>query len=97
MSNHYKQSKDVPNTVLCKRLDELARAVTNGDDGIKREFSMRVPAELDHDSDLVLSEAADRIEKLDRIESVLKRYYELNGCYPGNKYWSQEFLTACTM
>lgn len=39
--------------------------------------------------------AGEKIKKLERIESVLDRYFELNGCYPGNKYWSNEFLEAC--
>jgi hypothetical protein len=40
------------------------------------------------------SMAADEIERLRRIESVLDRYFEINGCYPGNDYWGQEFLKA---
>lgn len=61
MSQKYKQSKDVPNEVIIERLRELAKAVTKRD-SLEREFTMRVPAELDRDADLVLSEAAKRLE-----------------------------------
>ena len=46
------------------RLRELSHAVTQGPDAIRRECSMRVPAEPDRDADLVLSSAADEIERL---------------------------------
>lgn len=39
--------------------------------------------------------AGERIQKLERLEALLSRYYELNGCYPGNYFWSNEFLKAC--
>lgn len=59
MSTQYKESKEVPTTVLIARLKELAKAVANGD---KHELTMLVPAELDRDADLVLMEAARRLE-----------------------------------
>lgn len=65
MSTKYRSGKDVPNSVLCSRLEELADAVTKGKQVIDREFVMRIPAELDHDADLVLYEASRRIEKLE--------------------------------
>lgn len=49
---------------LAKRLRELAHAVTLGKEAIAREFTMRVPAEPERDADLVLSEAADLIERI---------------------------------
>ena len=63
MSNQYKDEDEVPTEVICKRLDELSDAVTKGRDAVAREFVMRVPAELDHDADLVLSTAAKRLRK----------------------------------
>ena len=63
MSNRYKDEDEVPTEVICKRLDELSNAVTKGRDAVAREFVMRVPAELDHDADLVLSTAAKRLRK----------------------------------
>jgi len=54
----------VPTDVLIKRLDELAVAVTQGKKGIDREFVMRIPAELDHCPDLVLSEASKRLSEM---------------------------------
>lgn len=73
MSNKYKHGNEVPTKVLCKRLDELADAVTKGPKGYN-EFTMRVPAELDRDADLVLSEAAIRLTNLDREVKVLRQY-----------------------
>lgn len=63
------------NPVSVKRLRELAHAVTLGPDG-HHEFTMRVPAEPDRDADLVLSSAADEIDRLRArvatLEGVLK-------------------------
>jgi formylglycine-generating enzyme required for sulfatase activity len=43
---------------LADRLDELAGYVTQGPDCVRRNFTMRIPAEPYHDADLVLSAAA---------------------------------------
>lgn len=69
MSNKYKHGDRVPSEVLCARLKELVKAITAGDNGqsLQREFTMRVPAELDRDADCVLSEAANRIEELELL------------------------------
>lgn len=72
MSTKYKKSSEVPMEVICDRLDALAHAVTEGPDSIRREFVMRVPAELDFDADLVLSSAARRLRKLSGIEKKPK-------------------------
>ena len=66
MSNKYKNSCDVPNSVLCERLAQLSDAVTKGKKGIDREFYMSIPAQLDNDADLVISEAKIRIMKLEK-------------------------------
>jgi hypothetical protein len=65
MSTKYKHGDRVPSDVICKRLHELASAVSEGRSGIEREFYMRIPAELDHDADLVIGGAARRIEELE--------------------------------
>lgn len=65
MSNRYKHGDRIPSETLCARLDELADAVTKGPAAVSREFTMRVPAELDRDADLVLSRAAQRIRELE--------------------------------
>lgn len=65
MSTTYKIGDYIPSEVLCQRLMELATAVTKGQPTILREFTMRVPAERDHDADLVLVEAATRIIELE--------------------------------
>lgn len=63
MSNEYQTTKDVPLDKICERLKQLSDAVTKGW-SCTSEFSMRVPAECDRDADLVLSEAANRLEQL---------------------------------
>ena len=64
MSTKYKRTKEVPTEILVARLKELADAITKGREAVDREFTMRVPAECDRDADLVLAEAARRLEKL---------------------------------
>jgi len=61
MSTKYEYGRDVPLDVLCKRLDQLSDAVTEGQARVACEFGMRVPAEVDYDADLVLAEAARRL------------------------------------
>ena len=94
MSTKYQRATDVPTEAIIKRLEELSDAIIGGKETTSQEFTMRIPAELDRDPDLVLSIAATRLKKLDRIESVINRYRELNGCYPGNKFWSHELSNA---
>lgn len=62
MSNQFESSRDVPTAMLCDRLDQLADAVTKGAQG-HSELSMRVPAEVDRDADLVIAEAARRLRE----------------------------------
>lgn len=77
MSNKYKHGDTVPSDVLCKRLQELSKAVTQGRSSINREFDMRVPAELDRDADLVLSASARRICELEeKVKDILSRHNE---------------------
>ena len=72
MSNKYKHGDVIPNDVIARRLDELSDAVTAGKDAIDREFTMRIPAELDRDADLVLSEAAERVRKINVLQEQIK-------------------------
>lgn len=64
MSTKYRTSEEVPTAVLCERLHQLAEAISNGKEYTGREFTMRVPAEVDRDADLVMTEAAQRLEAL---------------------------------
>lgn len=48
---------------LSPRLRELSDAVTQGREAVAREFTMRVPAEPNRDADLVLSRAADELDR----------------------------------
>ena len=65
MSRNYKKSEDVPNHVLAERLAELAGVITRPGPLDVHEFKMRIPAEVDHDADLVMAEAARRLKKLE--------------------------------
>ena len=69
MSTRYKHDDRVPTEVLAERLDQLADAVVarmKGDPGpMDREFTCRIPAELDRDPDLVLSQAAQRLREFE--------------------------------
>lgn len=67
MSLKYKRSSEIPSDVLCLRLRELAKAVTSGQNSFERELSYRILAEPDRDADLVILEAAGRIEKLEKL------------------------------
>lgn len=58
MSTRYKYCAQVPTETLAERMHELALAVADGNNA---EFTMRVPAELDRDADLVLEEASRRL------------------------------------
>ena len=69
MSNTYKHGEKVPSEVLAARLNELADDITKGN---LRQFVMRVPAELDHCPDLVLSAAAGRLNKLELVVEDLE-------------------------
>jgi len=64
MSTKYKNSKDVPISLIVDRLNELSAAVTKGREAQEREFTMRIPAECDRDADIVISQAANIIERL---------------------------------
>lgn len=69
MSNKYKDGDEVPTDILCNRVDYLVDVITGRvkttEQGFIHEFSMRVPAELDHDADLVLSALSKRVRKLE--------------------------------
>lgn len=58
MSTKYKDPNEVPTYVLTARLKELSKAIANGD---FNELNMRIPAEVDRDADIVISEAARRL------------------------------------
>jgi len=67
MSRVYKLGDRVPTDVLAARLKELSKAVTKGRDEVARTFVMKIPAELDHCPDLVLSEASRRLTENSKI------------------------------
>ena len=71
MSTKYRNSADVPTAAIVARLNELSDAIAGGSETMSREFDMRVPPEHDRDADLVLAEAARRLEQVQaRAEAV---------------------------
>lgn len=72
MSRAYRNSSDVPLDAIIKRLHELSDAVVGGRKTQAQEFVMRVPAECDHDADLVLAEAAVRLDALRKYNAELQ-------------------------
>lgn len=76
MSNKYKNSEDIPNEVIAKRLDELSDAVVQRLKGdpkpFNSEFTCRIPCELDRDPDVVLSTAATRLRDFEQMLSLAK-------------------------
>lgn len=67
MSTKYKDVSEVPSSVLAARLEELAEAVANNR---MDEFVMRIPAEVDRDADIVLMEAAKRLDYFRRTHNL---------------------------
>ena len=92
MSTRYKLGKEVPTAELCKRLDELATAVTKGRAAVEREFVMRIPAEVDLDPDLVLSEAAIRLERAEKLISTIASSSGIPGIARMWQYWCKEYF-----
>jgi hypothetical protein len=64
MSTNYQRTKDVPLDVIIARLRDLSSAIILGQPAQSGEFTMRIPAECDRDADLVLSEAANRLNAI---------------------------------
>lgn len=64
MSTKYKKWGEVPCAVLAERLRELADAVSKCPEVRDREFTRRVPAELDRDADLVLEQSAEAMDHM---------------------------------
>lgn len=64
MSTKYKEAAAVPTSILAERLKQLSDAIIHRDMG---ELTMRIPAELDRDADLVLTEASRRLLEFEEI------------------------------
>ena len=58
MSTKYKEPREVPTLDLIDRLRRLSEAIAKGN---MDELTMRIPAEVDRDADIVLLEAASRL------------------------------------
>jgi hypothetical protein len=72
MSTNYQSTKEVPLDAIIARLRELSDAIIRGRDAQADEFTMRIPAECDRDADLVLSEAANRLNAMQARVADLK-------------------------
>jgi predicted SnoaL-like aldol condensation-catalyzing enzyme len=88
-----------PHERLVGRLRQLADAVTQGRDAVAREFTMRVPAEPERDADLVLSTAADELDRLrDEIEALRAalrwhiRVYRVSDEHPNPEAFADELM-----
>lgn len=79
MSRKYQNTKDVPTAALIVRLRELSDAIAGGRAATESEFSMRVPAECDRDADLVLAEAAERLNRV-CVEGLLCHLAQMATC-----------------
>lgn len=88
MSNKYEYGEVVPTEVLAGRLSELSQAVINGKEAIEREFTKRIPAELDRDADLVLSSSAERMLALEA--ELDQRHAQLNEMNVRVKHFSEK-------
>lgn len=64
MSRKYEHGDIVPTNILADRLTELSNAIHDCKDARDREFTMRIPAELDRDADLVLMQSSSRLYEL---------------------------------
>lgn len=74
MSTKYKEFSEVPTSVLASRLAQIGEQLTKGNFS---DLSMSIPAQLDRDADLVLTNAGVRLielqERVDaRVRSVVK-------------------------
>lgn len=99
MSNKYKDGDKVPASVICDRLYVLSCALTTqGRDAFEREFTMRIPAELDRDPDLVMSRAANIIEEqqeeIAQLREQLSKAWEIIKCVDNGNF-NQGFLMRC--
>ena len=70
MSRKYKHGDVIPVDVIANRLKELAESAIKAN---WSDFSMRIPAELDHDADLVLMDAAMKLKSLSEENAKLKK------------------------
>ena len=69
MSRTYRSGEAVPSSVLIQRLHEIASVISKGD---YHELTMRIPAEVDRDADLVVSEAGMRLKRLGEENAKLR-------------------------
>ena len=81
MSTKYGITDRVPTEVLASRLEELSNILTTqGKDAIAHEFTMRIPAEMDRDADLVMRAAANRLLELkQKVTEAFQNVTETTG------------------
>lgn len=99
MSTKYRNSSDVPTTTIVNRLNELSDAITGGSESMNGEFTMRVPAECDRDADLVLAEAARRLEQAEaevqRVRNLAEKIRDAAIDSPASNNMQLIYRLAC--
>lgn len=83
MTTQYKTANEVPTATIAARLEELSDCLLKRDkDAMDREFTIRIPAELDRDPDLVLSIAATRLLEYEAmLEALMKECWAVLGAF----------------
>jgi len=71
MSRKYKNPSEVPTEEICKRLDEIVESICQGNESILKTFTMRIPAEVDYDPDIVISEASERLQSITKDKAIV--------------------------
>ncbi len=71
MSTYYRSFDQVPNSVIADRLNQLSEA-SKSVARHSNEFTMRIPAEVDRDADIVLAGTAIRLLALEAENAALK-------------------------
>jgi len=72
MSTDFKEFSEVPTKALSSRLAYLSDVFARKKGNVSHEITMRVPAELDRDADLVCANAAVRLSELSSKVDKLK-------------------------
>ena len=77
--NEYKKSSEIPSKNLVKRIRDIVDCITDCNrEKLLSELTMSIPARLDRDADLVLSEVSDRLLRLEEQVKKLSIKAELD-------------------
>ena len=90
MATKYKTAEEIPSKVLSDRLKYLSNKITDGNNNLERDFYMSIPAQIDHDADLVLMYSARRLMELEKELEWFKIVYGNNEELPMTKEGLEE-------